>query len=48
MRLLSHETGFDLAHSLNPARYRDNAPRLDGMVRRECGALGTLAFGVGP
>ena len=24
------------------------APRLDGMVRREYGALGTLAFGVGP
>jgi hypothetical protein len=23
-------------------------PRLDGMVHRECGALGTLAFGVGP
>jgi transposase-like protein len=25
MRLPSHETGFDLAHPLNPARYRDNA-----------------------
>jgi hypothetical protein len=24
-RLPSHETGFDLAHPLNPARYRDNA-----------------------
>jgi hypothetical protein len=25
MRLPSHETGFDLANSLHPARYRDNA-----------------------
>jgi hypothetical protein len=25
MRLPSHETGFDLANSLNPARYRDMA-----------------------
>jgi hypothetical protein len=25
MRLPPHETGFDLANSLNPARYRDNA-----------------------
>ena len=25
MRLLSHKTGFDLADSLHPARYRDNA-----------------------
>jgi hypothetical protein len=27
-RLPSHETGFDLAHPLNPARYRDNAGSL--------------------
>jgi hypothetical protein len=26
MRLPSHETGFDLAYSLHPVRYRDNAP----------------------
>jgi hypothetical protein len=25
MRLPSRETGFDLANSLHPARYRDNA-----------------------
>jgi hypothetical protein len=25
MRLPSHETGFDLADALHPARYRDNA-----------------------
>ena len=25
MRLPAHETGFDLANSLHPARYRDNA-----------------------
>jgi len=25
MRLPSHETGFDLANSPHPARYRDNA-----------------------
>ena len=25
MRLPSHETGFDFADSLHPARYRDNA-----------------------
>jgi choline dehydrogenase-like flavoprotein len=25
MRLPSHETGFDLADSLHPARYRDNS-----------------------
>jgi hypothetical protein len=25
MRLPSHETKFDLAYSLHPARYRDNA-----------------------
>jgi hypothetical protein len=28
MRLPSYETGFDLANSLNPARYRDNAGSL--------------------
>jgi hypothetical protein len=26
MWLPSHEAGFDLANSLHPARYRDNAP----------------------
>jgi hypothetical protein len=30
MRLPSHETGFGLANSLHPARYRDNA--LDLMI----------------
>ena len=30
MRLPSHETGFDLADSLHPARYRDNAVQRNG------------------
>jgi hypothetical protein len=39
MRLPSHETGFDLADSLHPARYRDNAlGATDGL-----GALERLA-----
>jgi hypothetical protein len=33
MRLPSHETGFDLANSQHPARYRDNAD--PPQVRRE-------------
>ena len=40
MRLLSHEIGFDLADSLHPARYRDNAcpmhPSRSNLVATKC------------
>ena len=38
MRLPSHETGFDLANSLNPARYRDNAARRPAEPSAACRA----------
>ena len=38
MRLPSHETGFDLANSPNPARYRDNAFAPEGPFHSRCAA----------
>ena len=38
MRLPSHETGFDLANSLNPARYRYNAARRPAEPSAACRA----------
>ncbi len=35
MRLPPHKTRFDFANSLHPARYRDNAPARDTLIRRK-------------
>jgi hypothetical protein len=45
MRLPSHETGFDLAYSLHPARYRDNAGVSDHQTLRTAESVPTIPPG---
>jgi hypothetical protein len=44
MRLPSHEIGFDLADSLNHARYRDNARRFPERRNISANSVGVPRF----